>query len=387
MSSRSHTPPDRPGEPVSESSSEPHGLLDCDQPLMTAYDTAMLDLDGVVYIGGDAIAGAARHLKAARAAGMHLAFVTNNASRTPEQVAERLRALGVPAEPADVVTSAQAAARMMAHRVPAGSAVLLVGGEGLALAMAEHNLQPVAHADDDPAGVLSGFHPDLGWRLLAEGAIAVGRGLPWVASNTDLTLPTARGPVPGNGTFVAAITTATGRRPEVAGKPETPLFDETVRRIGAKRPLVVGDRLDTDIEGAYNSQAHSLLVMTGVTDLQSVASAGKGQRPSYISASLAGLTNAQTPVEVVEPPPSHRCGGWTATADNAGTVELSGSGTTDDGLRATVAAAWEWTDQRTRDGHTGEPDVRQAQSRLAGRLSREGPPSGYGGDDVVVGGG
>jgi HAD superfamily hydrolase (TIGR01450 family) len=334
---------------------------------MTAYDTAMLDLDGVVYIGGDAIAGAAEHLERARAAGMHLAFVTNNASRTPEQVAKRLRALDVPAEPADVVTSAQAAARMMAHLVPAGSAVLLVGGEGLEFAMAEHELHVVRSAEDDPAGVLSGFHPDLGWRLLAEGAIAVGRGLPWVASNTDLTLPTARGQVPGNGTFVAAITAATGRRPEVAGKPETPLFDETVRRVGAKRPLVVGDRLDTDIEGANNSQAHSLLVMTGVTDLQAVACAPTCQRPSYVSASLAGLASAQTGVEVVGDPPAHQCGGWTATVDEAGTVELSGRGAIDDGLRAILAAAWEWSQ---RAGSQAEPDVRRAQSTLPGEPER-----------------
>ena len=355
MPSRTHPP----GEPTPE----PPGLLDCDRPLMTAYDTAMLDLDGVVYIGGDAIAGAAEHLERARGAGMHLAFVTNNASRTPEQVAKRLRAFDVPADAADVVTSAQAAARMMAHLVPAGSAVLLVGGEGLEAAMAEHQLHAVRSAEDDPAGVMSGFHPDLGWRLLAEGAIAVGRGLPWVASNTDLTLPTARGQVPGNGTFVAAITAATGRRPKVAGKPETPLFDETVRRVGAKRPLVVGDRLDTDIEGANNSQAHSLLVMTGVTDLQTVASAPTRQRPSYVSASLAGLAAVQTPVDVVGDPPSYKCGGWAATVDEAGTVELSGRGAIDDGLRATLAAAWEWS-RRAASG--AEPDARRAQSTLAG---------------------
>jgi glycerol-1-phosphatase len=353
LPSRTQTPNEPPESP---------GLLSCDRPLMNAYDTAMLDLDGVVYIGGDAIAGAAGHLERARAAGMQLAFVTNNASRTPAQVANRLRALEVPAEPADVVTSAQAAARMMANLVPAGSAVLLVGGEGLEVAMTEHELHVVRSADDHPAGVMSGFHPDLGWRLLAEGAIAVGRGLPWVASNTDLTLPTARGQVPGNGTFVAAITAATGRCPKIAGKPETPLFDETVRRVGAKRPLVVGDRLDTDIEGANNSRAHSLLVMTGVTDLPTVASAPTRQRPSYVSASLAGLAAAQTRVEVVGDSPAHECGGWTATADEAGTVKLSGRGAIDDGLRATLAAAWEWSN---RAGSGAGPDVGRAQSTLA----------------------
>jgi glycerol 3-phosphatase-2 len=354
------------GGPVGEPTSCWPGLLDCDRPLMQAYDTAMLDLDGVVYIGGDAVVGAAEHLESARRAGMHLAFVTNNASRTPDQVAERLRALNVPAQGTDVVTSAQAAARIMARLVPAGANVLVVGGEGLVAALAEQDLRAVGSADDDPAGVVSGFHPDLGWRQLAEGAIAVGRGLPWVASNTDLTLPTARGLVPGNGTLVAAITVATGRNPEVAGKPLRPLFDETVLRVGAIRPLVVGDRLDTDIEGANNSAAHSLLVMTGVTDLQGVASAPTHQRPTYLSMDLAGLAAPQTRVEMPAPASPDalayaECGGWRCSVDQAGTVSLSGAGATDDGLRATVAVAWDWMSHAEGEGSRPadrEPDVR-----------------------------
>ena len=333
---------------------------------MQAYDTAMLDLDGVVYIGGDAVAGAAEHLESARRAGMHLAFVTNNASRTPDQVAERLRALNVPAQGTDVVTSAQAAARMMARLVPAGASVLVVGGEGLVAALAEQDLRAVGSAEDHPAGVVSGFHPDLSWRQLAEGAIAVGRGLPWVASNTDLTLPTARGLVPGNGTLVAAITVATGRNPEVAGKPLRPLFDETVLRVGAVRPLVVGDRLDTDIEGANNSAAHSLLVMTGVTDLQAVASAPTHQRPTYLSMDLAGLAAPQIRVEMPASASSDalvyaECGGWRSSVDQAGNVSLSGAGATDDGLRATVAVAWDWMSHGEGEGSRPadrEPDVR-----------------------------
>jgi glycerol-1-phosphatase len=374
-----------PGGPTGESASRWPGLLDCDRPLMAAYDTAMLDLDGVVYIGGDAVAGAADHLESARRAGMQLAFVTNNASRTPDQVAERLRAVGVPAQATDVVTSAQAAARMIARLVPTGANVLVVGGEGLIAALAEHDLHAVAFADDDPAGVVSGFHPDLGWRMLAEGSIAVGRGLPWVASNTDLTLPTARGLVPGNGTFVAAITTATGRRPEVAGKPLRPLFDETVLRVGAERPLVVGDRLDTDIEGANNSAAHSLLVMTGVTDLKAVAGAPANQRPTYLSMDLGGLASSQTKVKLsavaeAEAAASSgalvyaECGGWRSSVDEAGIVSLSGAGAADDGLRATVAVAWNWmstcagVDSRRADP---EPDVRAVLPILGMEPSRE----------------
>jgi glycerol 3-phosphatase-2 len=368
LSSGSQTP----GGPAPEPTPPRRGLLDCDQPLMRAYDTAMLDLDGVVYIGVDAVAGAAEHLERARRAGMHLAYVTNNASRTPDQVAERLRAMKVPAEAADVVTSAQAAARMMARLVPSGANVLVVGGEGLVVALAEYDLHAVYFADDDPAGVLSGFHPDLGWRQLAEGAIAVGRGLPWVASNTDLTLPTARGLVPGNGTLVEAISTATGRNPQVAGKPQTPLFDETVRRVGAARPLVVGDRLDTDIEGANNSGAHSLLVMTGVTDLRAVAGAPTCRRPTYVSLDLAGLAATQTRIAVLASGPldafaGAECGGWSARVDEAGTIALSGGGTTDDGLRAAIAVAWEWTNHYAENGSSrvgSQPDVQHVLASL-----------------------
>ena len=196
---------------------------------------------------------------------MRVAFVTNNAARTPEAVAAHLRDLGVAAEPDDVVTSAQAAATLVAERVPAGAPVLVVGGDGLRAALTERGLRPVASADDEPAAVVQGFAPDVGWTLLTEGVVAVRRGLPWVASNLDRTIPTARGLAPGNGALVGVIAAVTGATPVVAGKPELALHEEAVRRTGAQRPLVVGDRLDTDIEGANRAGADSLLVLTGVT--------------------------------------------------------------------------------------------------------------------------
>ena len=226
-------------------------LRTSEEPLVTAYDCAMLDLDGVVYIGPHAVEEVPDVLAQARDLGMTLAFVTNNAARTPADVAGHLRELGVEARAEDVVTSAQAAAREVAERVPPGAKVLVVGGEGLETALKEHDLVPVSSADDDPAAVVQGFHRSVGWELLAEGAYAIRSGLPWIASNLDLTVPTARGIAPGNGALVGAVATAVGREPDiVAGKPYRPLFDETVRRISSRRPLVIGDRLDTDIEGA-----------------------------------------------------------------------------------------------------------------------------------------
>ncbi|OII67010.1 HAD-IIA family hydrolase, partial [Streptomyces sp. CC77] len=264
--------------------------------LSEAYDTALLDLDGVVYAGPEAVPHAVEALAVARAGGMHLAYVTNNALRTPEAVAAHLTELGVPAAAGDVVTSAQAVARLIAEHVPQGSRVLVVGGEGLRVALRERGLVPVESADDDPAAVVQGYGgPDLPWGRFAEAAYAVARGVPWFASNTDLPVPGARGIGPGNGAAVEVVRIATGgvAEPVVAGKPLPPMHRETVLRTGAQRPLVVGDRLDTDIEGACNGGVDSLLVLTGVTDPAGLLAAVPEHRPTYVDADLRGLLTGQ----------------------------------------------------------------------------------------------
>jgi HAD superfamily hydrolase (TIGR01450 family) len=308
--------------------------------LAAAYDTALLDLDGVVYVGPQAVAGAPEALAAARARGMRLAFVTNNASRTPDAVAAHLTELGVPAQVDEVVTSAQAAATLVAERLPAGAAVLVVGGPGLEVALRENGLTPVKSADEAPAAVVQGFSPDVDWGLLLEGVLAVDRGVPWIASNTDLTIPTPRGRGPGNGTLVEVIALATGRRPVVAGKPELPLHREAVRRAGAVHALVVGDRLDTDIEGATRAGTDSLLVLTGVTTVAELLRAPGQHRPTYLSADLSGLLI--THPEVRGGAGVGACGRWTATVHD-GRLSLDGEGDRDDALRAACAAAWSCT--------------------------------------------
>ncbi|RII18921.1 putative hydrolase YutF [Streptomyces sp. YIM 130001] len=308
-----------------------------EQRLNEAYDTALLDLDGVVYAGGEAVAHAVPSLLEAREQGMHLAYVTNNALRPPDAVAEHLTDLGVPTGPAEVITSAQAVARLISEQVPAGSRILVVGGEGLRLALRERGLEPVESADDDPAAVVQGYGgPELAWGRFAEACYAVSRGVPWYASNTDLTIPSGRGIAPGNGAAVEVVRIATGADPQVAGKPLPPMHRETILRTGARRPLVVGDRLDTDIEGAFNGEVDSLLVLTGVTDGAALLAAPPEHRPTYVDADLRGLLTGQP--EVVAEDGGHRCGGWTARA--AGALELTGEGAPLDGLRALCAAAW-----------------------------------------------
>ncbi|WP_225076018.1 HAD-IIA family hydrolase [Streptomyces sp. CoT10] len=307
------------------------------QALSEAYDTALLDLDGVVYAGGHAIAHAVDSLGTARAGGMHLAYVTNNALRTPAAVAAHLTELGIRAEAADVVTSAQAVARLIADQVPQGARVLVIGGEGLRTALRERGLEPVESADDDPAAVVQGYGgPELAWGRFAEACYAIARGVPWFASNTDLTIPGARGIAPGNGAAVEVVRIATGAKPQVAGKPLPPMHRETILRTGAERPLVVGDRLDTDIEGAFNGGVDSLLVLTGVTDGAKLLAAPPRHRPTYVDADLRGLLTGQP--EITREGDGFRCGGWTATADTG--LELNGDGEALDGLRALCAAAW-----------------------------------------------
>ncbi|MDT0321988.1 HAD-IIA family hydrolase [Streptomyces sp. DSM 44918] len=314
----------------------------CARPLHEVYDTALLDLDGVVYAGGEAVPHAVDSLRAARKAGMRLAYVTNNAARTPETVAAHLSRLGVAAEPGEVVTSAQAVARLMSEQLPAGARVLCAGGEGLRVALAERGLRPVDSADDEPAAVVQGYGgPELPWGVIAEAAIAVNRGVPWFASNTDLTIPSGRGIVPGNGAAVEAVRIASGGRvePQVAGKPRPPMHRESILRTGARRPLVVGDRLDTDIEGAHAGGVDSLLVMTGVTDVAQLLVARPDHRPTYVAADLRGLLAPHPEVRAAADGGGWHCGGWRAFV--AGDeLRLQGEGAPIDGLRALCGAAW-----------------------------------------------
>jgi glycerol-1-phosphatase len=322
-----------------------------DRPLCEVYDVALLDLDGVVYVGHRPVAGAAEALAKARAAGQRLAFVTNNASRTPSGVAALLTEVGVPADPADVVTSAQAAARLLAERLPAGAKVLVVGGMGLRKALYAQGLTPVSTAAECPAAVVQGFTPNLSYGLLAEGARAVAAGALFVASNRDLTISGPDGlPRPGNGALTQVIRAATGVEPIVTGKPERPLHHESIVRTKAERPLVVGDRLDTDIEGAYNGGADSLLVFTGVHDPLAAVTAPPQHRPTHLAPDLGGLLVPHPPVRTEGD--AYRCEGWTARWTGS-KIELAGDGDPYDGLRALCAAAWRDSDPAEREAVEG----------------------------------
>ena len=310
------------------------------EPLAQAYDLLMLDLDGVVYIGGEAVRGAPDHLREARRSGAHVAFITNNASRTPEEVAEHLAELGVEAAATDVVTSAQAAARLLLEEHGQGAEVAVLGTTGLVAALEAEGLVPRAVGEDCVA-IVSGYGPDVPWRDVMRAATDIKDGLPWVASNTDMTIPTAYGTAPGHGVQVELLSRFSGVEPRVAGKPARPLLDETVRRVGGTRPLMVGDRLDTDIAGAAHGGVDSLLVMTGVTGLEELVRAEGDERPTYVAADLAGLTSTWQAPERAEHGWSH--GGWTVEI-HEGRLRVEGDGSPTAWWQVVAAAAWRWLD-------------------------------------------
>lgn len=349
------------------------GLLPPRARLADHHDGLLVDLDGVVYTGPDPVPGAIDALTRARQRGLGVRYVTNNASRTPAEVADQLVGLGLPARPGDVVTSAEAAGVLLAARLPAAAPVLVVGSHALARAVRANGLRPVIGAAQHPRAVVQGYGPDVAWQDLAEAAFAIAQGAWWVATNCDPTLPTPRGLAPGNGALVAALAVATGRQPEVVGKPAPTLFRRAADDLAAARPLVVGDRLDTDIAGAVNAGFGSLLVLTGVSGPREVLTAPAGQRPDHVGADLRALTTSH-PVPVATDTPDGAtwvAASWQARVD--GTVlRLQGGGDPAVGLGCAAAASWAAADQ------TGQvPDVAAAVATLD-RLLPTHPSVGWG---------
>ncbi|UVJ40995.1 HAD-IIA family hydrolase [Arthrobacter sp. CJ23] len=305
--------------------------------LISSFDAVLSDLDGVVYAGPHAIPGAVESLQRLGTVGVGLGYVTNNASRTPAQVAAHLRELGAPAEDHQVVSSSQAAGALLAGLLPAGSRVMITGSAALAHEIELAGLTPVHSQAEDPVAVVQGFNPEIGWKDLAEAAYAIAAGALWVATNTDMSIPQARGIAPGNGTLVAAVASATGQKPLVAGKPEAPLFHVAAKRLQADRPLVVGDRLDTDILGGNRAGYATAAVLTGVDTPRTILAARTDERPNYLLADLPGLYEPYP--EIVNDAGLFRCGAASASVAD-GTVSVTGSETDLDAWRAACAAWW-----------------------------------------------
>ncbi|QRZ61004.1 HAD-IIA family hydrolase [Rothia sp. ZJ932] len=308
--------------------------------LLNAHDAILSDLDGVVYAGPFAIDGAPEALNKAQKLGVPVAFVTNNASRSVEQVAEHLVELGVNTDAEHVVSSAQAAAELLAQRLEVGSRVLITGAQALADCVSAAGLTPVRSQSEHPVAVAQGFNPKIVWEDLAEAAYTLAdESVLWVASNTDFTIPKERGIAPGNGTLVNAVATATRRTPLVAGKPESPIFYTAAKALNSSAPVVVGDRLDTDILGGNRAQMATALVFTGVETFESVLAAVPEERPTYLIETLNGFFEEYPSVDVSQTADGVRASAGSSFAEVEGnTVRMSGCDI--DAQRAACAAWW-----------------------------------------------
>jgi glycerol-1-phosphatase len=303
--------------------------------LAQQYDCLLLDLDGTVFRGHAWTEGAAESLD--EVPGRKL-FVTNNASRSADEVAGHLCDIGLTATADDVVTSAQSAAHLLAAQLPPESRVLVVGTDSLADEITAVGLRPVRLAKDKPHAVVQGHSTETGWINLAEAALAIRAGALWVAANVDATLPTERGLLPGNGSMVAALKTATDAEPQVAGKPAPTLMTDALARGDFRAPLVVGDRLDTDIAGANAAGLPSLMVLTGVSSARDAVHALSAQRTTYIGYDLRSLHEEADLLAVAPQSAWH-----VETGDMSVTVSTGRDGEASDGLsivRAVANAIW-----------------------------------------------
>lgn len=303
------------------------------------FDALLLDLDGTVWAGDTAIPHAVDAITAAQQEGVAAAFITNNASKAPEDVAQKLRGIGLDGQSDDVMTSAQAAVQLAAQHAEPGSAILVVGAPSFVDLVREAGFVPVTSADDNPVAVLHGHSPDNGWRQLSEAALAIQRGATYIASNLDSTLPMDRGFMVGNGSMVAAVTNATGVTPQAAGKPGPAMFELAKKNLGADRPLVVGDRLDTDIAGGVAAGMDTLHVLTGVSGPHALIGAPAEQRPTFIAEDMSVLLDAELNPETLRPGPQ---GGFTAVR-KGGVIVLDGgdeSSTPTQALRTVLSEVW-----------------------------------------------
>lgn len=250
--------------------------------MIAPYAGVVFDLDGVIYLAERVIPGAPEAVAAVRAGGCAVAFVTNNASRTPEQVAAKLSGMGVPADVGEVVTSSQAAARL----IEPGTRCMVVGADGLRTVLTRRGCT-FTDDPDEAETVVVGFTPELVWDDLRRATLALRAGARFVATNTDVAFPSPEGLVPGNGAVVAALSAASGRSPDVAGKPFPALFEAVAERLPSGRLLMVGDRPDTDIAGARDLGWDTALVLTGVTTRDEAAAVDPA--PTFVWDSVADL--------------------------------------------------------------------------------------------------
>ena len=301
--------------------------------VLSKHDALLLDLDGTVWEGGRPLSNV---VDVINTCGVPAVYVTNNASRSPEAVSKMLADIGLEATTQQIVTSAQAVLQLVADEVPATSKLLIIGADSFRDLAREMGFEVVSSADDKPAAVVQGFDRSVGWEQLTEGALAIRQGAKFFASNLDTSLPIERGFAVGNGSLVAAIQSATGVEPVSAGKTEPAMFTFAAKQIGAKKPLAVGDRLDTDIAGGNSAAMNTFHVLTGVSGELELIEAPVEARPNFIG---AGMHELALPVSVARPGAQ---GGFTARCDGHDLLLEGGDekSTSVQALRTVLEVAW-----------------------------------------------
>jgi phosphoglycolate/pyridoxal phosphate phosphatase family enzyme len=258
--------------------------------LAQAFARFVFDLDGVIWRGNVAIPGAPQTVRALRDAGKRVAFVTNNSGLTGERYAKKLSDMGAGGAVEEIVSSADATASLMQREIPGlrGRAVMIVGGEGLRVALEPLGVRIVEGEEArDASVVVVGIDRKLSYDKLKVATLAIRAGATFVASNTDATYPIAEGLIPGAGAIVAALVTATGVQPLVAGKPQPTLLEVAGKRLGGTPALMIGDRVDTDILAAQAAGWPSALVLTGATSVPDLAAAAAW--PDFLLRKLSDL--------------------------------------------------------------------------------------------------
>ena len=262
-----------------------------------AYDAIICDLDGCVWIGGEATQGAVGALERWRTAGRKVVFATNEPRHSPEAQVKRLWSLGIKASVDEVVTVGTAIQAHLADH-HASKTAFVIGTESLIRHVMAAGLRPTNNATTQLASraqvVVASSHDHVSYAELRIAVQAISRGATLIGTGRDRTFPMPDGPWPGSGAILAAIEYASGATARTFGKPERDIYDLARERIGDGRILAVGDRLDSDIAGAAAAGIDSALVLTGTDDLDAV-SAWSGPRPNYVEPSLANLLNHLNP--------------------------------------------------------------------------------------------
>ncbi|GEB34567.1 TIGR01457 family HAD-type hydrolase [Brevibacillus parabrevis] len=250
---------------------------------MKPYKGYLLDLDGTIYRGHEAIPGAGEFVRYLQDKQIPYLFLTNNSSTSAERVADRLTGMGIEATARDVYTTSMATVQYLQEQAPAGANVYAIGEEGLLtqLEAAGYRL-----TEADPDYVIVGIDRAFTYEKLAVAARAIRSGATFIATNADAALPTDAGLFPGNGSLVAAVSVASATKPIVIGKPESIIVRYALEVLGTKasETLIVGDNLFTDIEAGANSGLDSLLVLTGYSTREEAAS--HTAKPTYVASDL-----------------------------------------------------------------------------------------------------